>query len=605
MAISESQFKLLYQLIDGQPHTQRELSDRTQMALGKVNRLVQEMKEQGLLDDTNRVTPRGIDTMQPYKVHNAIIMAAGMSTRFAPLSYEKPKALLEVKGEILIEREIRQLQAAGITDITVVVGYMKEKMYYLADKFHVQIVVNEDYYRYNNTSTLMQVLDRLDNTYICSSDNYFTENVFEPYVYRSYYSAVYSVGPTDEYCLSIRQDGRIRSVSEGGTDAWYMLGHVYWDRDFSAKFRKILMESYDDPVTRAQLWENLYMRHIKELDLYIRKYPDTVIKEFDSLDELRTFDAHYVVNTDSQIFRNIDSVLHCEDKDISNIVPIKTGLTNVSFRFRVGEETFVYRHPGPGTEKYINRRSEAASMEIARKLGLDDTFIYIDPEKGWKISHFVEHARLLNYNNKAEVLQALKMVRKLHTLGGSTEYRFDLWKQIDGFYESLARSGRQNFEGADQIREDLARIRALADSDKVPACLCHGDCYNPNFLLDDDNKMYLIDWEYSGMADPAGDLGTFIACSPYDMKQADEVITAYLGYRPGLPEFRHYVAYVAILSYYWFVWSLYQDSVGKPVGEWQYLWYKSVKAYSARTLRLYQGMDDRETAPRDTDIQET
>ena len=51
-----------------------------------------------------------MDALKPYKVNNAIIMAAGMSSRFAPLSYERPKGLLNVKGEILIEREIRQLQ---------------------------------------------------------------------------------------------------------------------------------------------------------------------------------------------------------------------------------------------------------------------------------------------------------------------------------------------------------------------------------------------------------------------------------------------------------------------------------------------------------------
>lgn len=42
-------------------------------------------------------------------MNNAVIMAAGTSSRFAPLSYEKPKALIEVKGEILIERQIKQV----------------------------------------------------------------------------------------------------------------------------------------------------------------------------------------------------------------------------------------------------------------------------------------------------------------------------------------------------------------------------------------------------------------------------------------------------------------------------------------------------------------
>ena len=47
-------------------------------------------------------------------VDNAVIMAAGTSSRCAPLSYEMPKALITVKGEVLIERQIRQLQEAGV-----------------------------------------------------------------------------------------------------------------------------------------------------------------------------------------------------------------------------------------------------------------------------------------------------------------------------------------------------------------------------------------------------------------------------------------------------------------------------------------------------------
>ena len=48
------------------------------------------------------------------KVDNAVILAAGASSRFAPLSYERHKALIEVKGEVLIERQIRQLREGGV-----------------------------------------------------------------------------------------------------------------------------------------------------------------------------------------------------------------------------------------------------------------------------------------------------------------------------------------------------------------------------------------------------------------------------------------------------------------------------------------------------------
>ena len=89
-----------------------------------------------------------------YKVDNAIIMAAGTSSRFAPLSYEMPKALIEVKGDILIERQIRQLQQAGIRQIIVVVGYKKEQFEYLNNKFGVVIVENEEYLSRNNNGSI-------------------------------------------------------------------------------------------------------------------------------------------------------------------------------------------------------------------------------------------------------------------------------------------------------------------------------------------------------------------------------------------------------------------------------------------------------------------
>ena len=89
------------------------------------------------------------------------------------------------------------------------------------------------------------------------------------------------------------------------------------------------------------------------------------------------------------------------------------------------------------------------------------------------------------------------------------------------------------------------------------------------------------------MADPAVDIGTFIACSDYSTDKAKKIITQYLAHKPAETELRHYLAYVAILSYYWFIWALYQDSVGKPVGEWQYLWFKYTKLYSKEAIEMY------------------
>ena len=86
---------------------------------------------------------------------NAIILAAGKSSRFAPFTYEKPKGLFRVKGEILIERQIEQLREAGVDEIIVVVGNMKEKFFYLEQKYPgLKLIVNNEFGKKGNLYTV-------------------------------------------------------------------------------------------------------------------------------------------------------------------------------------------------------------------------------------------------------------------------------------------------------------------------------------------------------------------------------------------------------------------------------------------------------------------
>ena len=274
---------------------------------------------------------------------NAIIMAAGTSSRFVPLSAERPKGLLEVKGEVLIERQIRQLKEAGIADITLVVGYKAEMFAYLCDKYGVEIVLNEDYARYNNTSSLIRVIDKLDNTFVCSSDNYFPENVFMNDSDDSYYSALYAEGETNEYCLTTDADDYITDVRVGGRDAWYMVGHVFFNREFSEAFRNIMTEEYKNDTTRKGYWEDLYIRYIDQLPkMKINRYKEGEIQEFDSLDELRLFDDSYIADTRSIVVKSICRTLNLQESDVYGFKNIKYVGDYLHFQFKVGDTTYEY-----------------------------------------------------------------------------------------------------------------------------------------------------------------------------------------------------------------------------------------------------------------------
>ena len=283
---------------------------------------------------------------------NAIIMAAGTSSRFVPLSAETPKGLLEVKGEVLIERQIRQLREAGIDDITIVVGYKADKFAYLKDKYGVNLVLNEDFDRYNNTSSVIRVLDRLGNTYLCSSDNYFVENVFAENPDRSYYSALYADGETGEYCIHTDADDYITEVTVGGSDSWYMVGHVYFSNEFSNAFRKLLAEEYRKEEVRQGYWEDVYIRNIGSLPpMSIRKYGEHEIEEFDSLDELRSFDESYVSDTRSSVLKDISLRMKCSEDRLGDFKKLPHKGEHLLFSFRKDGEIFCFN----GLENTINK----------------------------------------------------------------------------------------------------------------------------------------------------------------------------------------------------------------------------------------------------------
>lgn len=274
---------------------------------------------------------------------NAIIMAAGTSSRFVPLSNECPKGLLMVKGEILIERQIRQLNEAGVYDITLVVGYKAEMFEYLKEKFGISIVLNEDYARYNNTSSVIRVIDKLYNTFVCSSDNYFPENVFKAESADSYYSALYAEGETREYCLMMDDEDRILQVAVGGRDSWYMVGHVYFNHEFSESFREIMKSEYEHEETRQGYWEDVYIRHISELPrMKVNRYHSHEIEEFDSLDELREFDETYKDDTHSEVVKKICRELHCKEREVHTFQNVKHQGDYLWFTFFVNDTPYCY-----------------------------------------------------------------------------------------------------------------------------------------------------------------------------------------------------------------------------------------------------------------------
>ena len=586
--MTRNEFELLYNIKKNGMQSVRAIRADTGLSLGFISQTLNRMTKDGWVNE-NGITRAGVEALAPYKVDNAIIMAAGMSSRFVPLSLEKPKGLLKVKGEVLIERQIEQLQAAGVKEIILVLGYKKEAFFYLEDKYDgLTVIINPEYHTKNNPHTLYLARKHIRNSYICSSDDYFELNPFEEYVYRSYYAAVHVEEKTNEWYMVPDRKMNIAAVRKAGDDGYIMLGHVYWDKEFSVAMIDILNEDHEIGNYNGIIWEQILADHCKTLPpMEIKVYPNDAIFEFDSLEELRAFDENYVHHTHSRIMKNICKVLECGEDEILGFKIINDGLTNTSFIFEVRGEKYVYRHPGEGTEKIISRPHEKKALELAKAAAIDPTFLYMDADEGWKISSYVEGIRKPDYSRFEDSKRVISVLRNLHEKKLSVDWQFLPWEEACKI-EAILRTEKRGIE--DSSFDDLkAAVKACYEAticDGVEMRFCHCDTYAPNWMLTKDQTV-LIDWEYAGNADPGCDLGTYIMDSMWEVDQAERFIAEYCGDGWNEKLNFHYLAYVAILSYYWYVWALYREACGAVMSESLYNWHVMAKRYSYYLMKKY------------------
>lgn len=533
----------------------------------------------------SKITDTGLEALEPYRVNNAVILAAGASTRFIPLSLEQPKGLFEVKGEKLIERQIQQLQDAGIKNITIVLGYKKEMFYYLEDKYGVNFIINESFNIKNNIESLYLAKEKLRNTYICVSDSYFVENPFNQYEYQTFNAGISIKKKTNEMYVDTDENGKIIMMEKYRDSGKVLFGHSFWNEDFSNAFIKLMEADRTVGKYNQSFWEWMVKDNLNNLpSFYFKEYEEGNIYEFDYFEDLRRFDSQYQGHTHSEIIHNIKLIFRCDEEDIVNFRNVNEGMTNTSFIFEINGMDYIYRHPGDGTDSIISRKNEKNSLIKAKEIGIDPTYIYADINEGWKISVFISEFREPDYNSFKDSKKIISVLRKLHGSGIKVDYGMDPWKDSLKIEKLLRKKAPECFEKNEKLKRKIELLYKKTAGDGVEKCFCHGDTYKSNWMIKPDGNVILIDWEYSGYSDPGIDVGYYIVDAMYDFDEAERFIKEYLQDSYTEKRYYHFWAYTAIIAYYWYVWALYRESCGAVMGDALINWRDMAEKYADHIL---------------------
>ncbi len=181
----------------------------------------------------------------------------------------------------------------------------------------------------------------------------------------------------------------------------------------------------------------------------------------------------------------------------------------------------------------------------------------------------------------------MAMARTLHDSGKAVEKRFDFYRESCRYEDLLGGRAAIDIPDYADLAAQVDRLHELVAREESHVCLTHNDFFPLNILIDGQDAMHLIDWEYAGMADYASDFGTFVVCAQLAEPRARQALALYFGREPTTAELRHNYAFVAFAGWCWYVWSLYKEVQGELVGEWLHVYYRYGKEYLRRALALY------------------
>lgn len=293
--LSKKQFTVLvYLATHSGKRTQREIAEKTGISCGTVNRILRDFQEQGFLATGGGLSPAGLQALEPYRVKRAVFIAAGFGSRMVPVTLNTPKPLVRVKGVRIIETLLDAVLAAGIEEIYIVRGYLKEQFDQLLHKYPMlRFIDNPVYNEANTISSVLCAGDRIRSAYLLESDLMLKNPaLIQPYQYQSNYLGV-PLARTDDYYVKLK-GGYISEFGIGGTDCYQVMGISFWSEEDGARVAECVRQEYAKPGGKERTFGSIPLTiRADEFRIGVRECSFDDIVEIDTFNELKAIDPAY------------------------------------------------------------------------------------------------------------------------------------------------------------------------------------------------------------------------------------------------------------------------------------------------------------------------
>ena len=269
---------------------------------------------------------------------------------------------------------------------------------------------------------------------------------------------------------------------------------------------------------------------------------------------------------------------------------LKGGITNKLYRVHSKKGDVTVRIYGDKTEVFINRDIETENMKRVARIGISPRLVKYMPEHRVTIVEFIPGYVLKNSDFLKKELheKIVRPIRKIHKSGVVLPHIFNPLSKVKKMYKILNNLGINcpefDIEGVIKNLEKVSEIINIPDSEFITS---HNDLLADNFVLAEDGhqgkyheSMYLIDWEYAGMAPRYYDLADMFQEILVPRDTEKNIVEHYCEGKEFEKTFYLIDLFKPFADIYWFLWSMIQHNISKI--KFDFYNYGKVKYENAR-----------------------
>lgn len=591
------EYKILKYIYENLNASQRQMSEKLNISIGSINNLIKNMSKEGLINIQVKdskynysLSEKGISKLEEYmktskldkisinndefrKVKQAVILAAGEKKIFG-----KPVSFLNLEDGKIIDRVINILNNNGIEKIVIVTGYKSEFFDEYKNNKSIFLVKNDRYKWTGTMHSLSLVKKYIDDDFLLiENDMVFEERAITELSNnpnRDCMLITSESGSGDEALVEIR-DGYVYKMSKDIHQFNKIDGEMIGLSKISYDVFNKMLELFKDNKNPYLNYEYALVDIGRDYKIGYIKPDGLVWSEIDNEEhynrtikyiypKLKRKEEEVKINTLKNILCN---ELNINSDEIEKITAVG-GMTNKNFKVTLNKVDYILRIPGNGTEEMISRTNERHNSLLANKLGIDTDILHFNEISGIKLSKFINNAETINpktAKREDNMLLVTDILKKLHNSDIEFNNRFDVFELIEEYEILLNKNNGKNYDDYIVVKEKVLSLKNILNDLGIELRPCHNDTVPENFVKDGE-RLYLIDWEYSGMNDPMWDLAAHILECNFSEEDEELFLDTYFNGKTEEKYRTKILIFKICQDFLWSIWTNIKEAQGDDFG---------------------------------------